>query len=76
VLSKVNEIETWMNDNLVNIDCEEYEAKQKELESIFNPIATKLYQGGEGGAEPSRGNPAGGPQPSAAHAGPQVDEVD
>jgi L1 cell adhesion molecule like protein len=64
-----------MSHNLVNVDVEEYEAKQKELESIFNPIATKLYQGGEGEAEPRSGNPTGGPQQSA-HAGPQVDEVD
>jgi heat shock protein 1/8 len=64
-----------MSHNLVNIDAEEYEGKQKELENIFNPIATKLYQGAQGGAGPRGENPAGGPQQSA-HAGPQVDEVD
>jgi hypothetical protein len=61
-----------MSNNLVNIDVEEYESKQRELENIFNPIATKLYQGSEGGAQPRGGNSTGGPQQSA-HAGPQVD---
>lgn len=31
-----------------NAETEEYEAKQKELETMFNPIAAKLYQGAEG----------------------------
>ena len=44
VMSKVSEIESWMSSNL-NAETEEYEAKQKELERIFNPIASKMYQG-------------------------------
>ena len=38
MLNKINEIESWMGNNL-NAETQEYEAKQKELERIFNPIA-------------------------------------
>ena len=74
VLSKVNEVESWMS-NSMNAETEEYEAKQKELEQMFNPIASKLYQGTGAGAR--CGNPYQGQQAgSAGNSGPQVDEVD
>ena len=74
VLNKVTEVENWMSSNN-SAETEEYEAKQKELEKVFNPIASKLYQGGESGAGTRCGNANAGQQ-QAGNAGPQVDEVD
>jgi L1 cell adhesion molecule like protein len=75
-----------------NADAEEYEAKQKEIEAIFNPIITKLYQQGQEGSSgagmPEGGMPGGmGGFPGArqgpgaagfpgGHAGTKVDDVD
>merc|ERR1711862_1003939 len=45
-LAKVKEIEDWASSH-PDAETEEYEAKQKELEAIFNPImqkATKLLE--------------------------------
>ena len=62
-----------MSDNS-DADTEEYEAKQKELERIFNPLASKLYQG----AAPSEGASCGSQYQAGQgnQSGPQVDEVD
>ena len=73
VLGKVTEIENWISSN-PNAECEECEAKQKDLERVFNPIASKLYQG-QGGAGPRCGGDYQSQQ-QPGHAGPQVDEVD
>ena len=53
-----------------NAETEEYEAKQKELERIFNPIASKMYQGQGGQAGQGCGTSY---QSGAAGAGPQAD---
>jgi heat shock protein 1/8 len=58
--------------NNPNAETEEYEAKQKEIERLFNPIETKMYQGVPG-PEPRCGNTAP-QQPSGPM--PGVDEVD
>lgn len=68
-----------------NADAETgaFEAKQKELEGIFNPIMTKIYQAA-GGAPPGAGGfPGGAGFPGAQggstpgqSSGPHVDEVD
>jgi len=68
--------------------AEEFEAKQKEIESAFNPIITRIYQE-TGGAGAEGGMPGGMPggfpgagaggfpgAGSAGGAGPKVDEVD
>jgi len=68
--------------------AEEFEAKQKEIESVFNPVITRIYQetggpqGGEGGMPggfpggfPGAGGFPGGAGPTGG-AGPKVDEVD
>jgi len=41
----------WMDDNQ-NAEKEEFETKQKELESVCTPIITKLYQGAGGPGGP------------------------
>ena len=55
---------------------EEYEEKQKELESIANPIMQRFY--GAGGATGATGVPpgAGGPPGGFSSDGPSVEEVD
>lgn len=57
---------------------DEYEDKQKELESIANPIMSKFYgAGGAGapGAAPGAGAAPGGPS-AGGDQGPTVEEVD
>merc|ERR1719359_61524 len=51
---------------------DEYDGRQKELESICTPIITKMYQSAGGGAG---GMPGGMPGGDSAP-GPQVEEVD
>lgn len=73
----VKEAIEWL-DNSHEASKEEYEARQKELEEIANPIMMKLYQS-EGGAP--GGAPGGfpGSAPGAApggDSGPTVEEVD
>ena len=83
VLDKVDELQKWFESNQ-EASAEEFGNKQKELENIFNPIMSRLYQenpqqgggmpggmpgGFPGGGMPGQGAPQGGQ-------GPQVDEVD
>ena len=71
--NKVDEVLKWVNDNPA-ASKEEYDAKQKEIEAIFNPIMQKVYQqaGGApggmpnfGGAHPGAGGAGNGPNPGA-----------
>merc|ERR1712138_221934 len=67
----VQECLDWLDRNQM-AECDEFEAKQKELEGVVNPIMMKVYQaaggapdggmpgGGFGGAPPA-GGAAGGP---------------
>ena len=70
---KVDEVLKWVNDNPA-ASKEEYDAKVKEIEAVFNPIMQKIYQqmGGQpggmpnfGGAHPGAGAPGAGPSPGA-----------
>jgi len=63
----------WLEKNQM-AEKDEFEAKQKELEGVVNPIMMKVYQAAGGGG----GMPGGG-MPGAATgggAGPTVEEVD
>ena len=69
--TKLDEVLKWTNDNPA-ASKEEYDAKVKEVEGIFNPIMQKIYQqmGGQpggmpnfGGAHPGAGAPGAGPTP-------------
>ena len=71
--TKVDEVLKWANDNPA-ASKEEYDAKVKEIEAVFNPIMQKIYQqaGGApggmpnfGGAHPGAGAPGAGPSPGA-----------
>lgn len=69
----------WLDKNQM-AEKDEFEAKQKEVEAIANPIMMKVYQqagGGEGGM-PGGMPGAGGDMPdmSGGGAGPSVEEVD
>ncbi|GMR38068.1 hypothetical protein PMAYCL1PPCAC_08263, partial [Pristionchus mayeri] len=46
---KCDEILRWLDSNQT-AEKDEFEHQQKELEKVCNPIITKLYQGGAGGA--------------------------
>merc|ERR1712023_278682 len=65
----------WLDANQ-SAEKDEYEAKQKELEGICNPIMMKMYgaAGGEGGMP--GGMPGGAPPGDDGGAGPTIDEVD
>jgi len=77
----ISEVISWLDAHQEE-SKDVYEAKQKELEAICNPILAKMYQGGQGGP----GGPGGMPDMSgmgagmgggdAPAAGPKVEEVD
>ena len=84
IKAKVEEAERWLSSN-PEAETGEYEAKQKDLESAFNPIMAKVYQaaGGAPGGPGGPGFPGGAGFPGGpgagtpgAQSGPQVDEVD
>ena len=78
VETKVDEILKWTNDNPA-ASKEEYDAKVKEIEAVFNPIMQKVYQqaggapggmpnfqgGFPGAGAPGAGAPGAGPSPGA-----------
>merc|ERR1711985_36951 len=74
----VQETLDWLDKNQL-AEKDEFEAKQKELEGIVNPIMMKVYQaaGGEGGMpEGMPGGMPGGAPPGAGGGGPTIEEVD
>ena len=65
-------IEQWLASNQ-DASAEQYEEKKKELETIFQPIVTNLYQQGgmpQGGPGGFPGGPQGGPE-GGPQGGPQ-----
>jgi len=74
--SAVNEALEWLDKNQM-AEKDEFEAKQKDLEAIVNPIMMKVYQaaGGAGGM-PDMGGMGGDSAPAPDSQGPSVEEVD
>lgn len=77
---KVAEVLAWMEEN-ENAEKEEYEEKQKSVESVATPIITKMYQSGDGagmgggmGGMPNMGGAAGGGAADANDV--EISEVD
>ncbi|KAJ8553561.1 hypothetical protein K7X08_024239 [Anisodus acutangulus] len=74
----VDETIDWLDGNQL-AEVDDFEDKLKELESLCNPIISKMYQGGAGGdvpmgADTGAGYAKGG---SAANGpGPKIEEVD
>ena len=68
----------WLDKNQL-AEKDEFDAKQKEIEGVVNPIMMKVYQaaggGGDEGGMPG-GMPGGAPSGGAAGGGPTVEEVD
>lgn len=85
ILDKCNEVIRWLDANQL-AEKEEFEAQQKDLEGLCNPIITKLYQGAGGmpggmpggfpGGFPGAGGAAPGGGAAAGGAGPTIEEVD
>merc|ERR1712161_155506 len=66
----------WLDKNQL-AEKDEFEAKQKEIEGVVNPIMMKVYQAAGGGGMPEGGMPGGGmPGNAGGGAGPTVEEVD
>jgi heat shock protein 1/8 len=78
ILAKCDETIKWLEANQA-AEKEEFEHHLKELESVCNPIITKMYQGA-GGAPPPGGMPGqgqGGHQGGGGGGkGPTIEEVD
>mmetsp|Transcript_48435 Transcript_48435/g.80496 ORF Transcript_48435/g.80496 Transcript_48435/m.80496 type:complete len:652 (+) Transcript_48435:43-1998(+) len=77
----VDQTVQWIDNLAAPANKEEYEAKQKEVEKICNPIIAKMYQaaGGAPGGFPGGFPGAGGAGAGAGAGGPaepMVDEVD
>ncbi|KAF4651605.1 70-kilodalton heat shock protein [Perkinsus chesapeaki] len=76
----VDEALEWLDRNQL-AEKEEFEAKQKDVEAIVNPIMMKVYQAAGGdaaGAAPGAapGAPGAGAAPTGSSSGPTVEEVD
>merc|ERR1712113_1155633 len=74
----VQETLDWLDKNQL-AEKDEFEAKQKELEGVVNPIMMKVYQAAGGGGMPEGGMPGGADFGNAAGGGgggPTVEEVD
>merc|ERR1712112_671989 len=58
---KINEALSWLETNQT-AEKDEFDAKQKDLEAVINPIMMKVYQaaGGDGGGMPDMSNFMGG----------------
>lgn len=83
---EIQKITKWVETN-ENASTEEFEAKQKEIEAVAQPIMMKIYQGAGGpggmpggmpdfGAAGAGGAGGAGAPPAAGGAGPKVEEVD
>lgn len=59
ISEKIDATLKWMNDN-PSTTKEEYEAKTKELEAVFNPIMSRVYQATGGQGMPNMGGMGGG----------------
>merc|ERR1712048_1394087 len=74
--SAVQDALDWLDKNQL-AEKDEFEAKQKEIEGIVNPIMMKVYQAAGGGGMPEGGMPGGGvPGGGGGGGGPTVEEVD
>merc|ERR1711871_1255267 len=88
VNGKIEEVISWLESNQM-AEKEEYEAKQKELEGIVNPILQNMgggaggmpggmpggFPGGAPGGFPG-GAPGDAPPEAAADEGPKIEEID
>ena len=69
--AEVSKTISWLDDNQTATK-EEYEAQQKELEGVANPIMMKFYGAGGEGGMPGGGMPGGGMPNMGAQGGPNM----
>ncbi|CAJ0603530.1 unnamed protein product [Cylicocyclus nassatus] len=69
---KCDEVIRWLDSNQT-AEKDEFEHQQKELESVCNPIITKMYQSAGGAPGGMPGHQGGG---SSNAGGPTIEEVD
>jgi len=76
---KCDETIKWLDANQL-AEVDEFNAQQKEVEAVCNPIISKLYAGAGGGMPDMGGMPGGAPGAGASAgqggAGPTIEEVD
>eukprot|EP00897_Mesotaenium_endlicherianum_P005464 jgi/Mesen1/4946/ME000247S04229 len=72
---EVQSVLDWLDNNQL-AEVEEFEDKQKELENIANPIISKMYQGGAGGAGDAGMDTGMGGGAENEGPGPKIEEVD
>jgi len=79
IIDKCDETIRWLDANQL-AEVDEFQDKQKEVESICNPIITKMYQAAGGAPDGMGGMPGGMPGGAApsggSGAGPTIEEVD
>ena len=78
VEAKCEECLKWLDGNQL-AEAEEFDATRKDLESVVNPIYTKLHQQGSGGQGGPQTGSCGGQFGSGfgrGQSGPTVEEVD
>merc|ERR1712012_653546 len=77
IIDKCNDTINWLEQNQM-AEIDEYKDKQKEVETLCNPIISKLYQQNQGGANGmgtgNCGSQSG--QGFGGNCGPTVEEVD
>jgi heat shock protein 1/8 len=77
--NKVDQVISWLESNS-QATKEQFESKQKELESVSNPIMSKLYQQGGGAPDMGGGFPqggqGGGAPPSGSSGGPTFEDLE
>merc|ERR1712226_1845430 len=71
----VQEALDWLDKNQLG-EADEFDAKQKEVEGVVNPIMMKVYQAAGGAEGGMPGGMPGGAAPGAGAGGPTVEEVD
>merc|ERR1711939_1129736 len=76
IKSKVEEVMQWL-ETAEHAEKDEFDSMQKDLESVCNPIITKMYQGG-GAPDGAGGGMPGAPEGDAGESagGPTIEEVD
>merc|ERR1711939_449455 len=73
IKDKVDETMAWL-ETAEHAEKEEFDSMQKDLQTVCNPIITKMYQAG-GGGMPDGGMPSAGGDDAPA-GGPTIEEVD
>lgn len=74
----IQETLDWLDKNQL-AEKDEFDAKQKEVEGVVNPIMMRVYHAAQSGGMPEGGRPhggMGGTTSSTGASGPTVEEVD